>query len=435
MRSDRTRHSSSKWNSLVSTRISPSTLKGDIIIPPSKSQTMRALVFALLTPHLSIIHNPLSSPDIAAMVEAMRLLGARVDCYPNGMEVRGGMKPAEDVIHCGNSGLVLRLIGALAALVPTYTVLTGDSSIRHRRPALPLIEGINQLGGFATSTKDDGHAPIVVRGVLKGGVASIAGEDSQPVSGLLIAASVVQGSTEIFVQNPGEKPWVNLTLNWLDWFKIPYENNNFEHYRLKGGAQIPGFEYTVPGDWSSALYPIAAALMTGSEITLHGIDFADAQGDKEVVTLLKEMGAHITMQGRTLTVHRGGELKGTRIDIGKFIDAITLLPVLACKASGKTEIFNGAIARCKESDRIHAIVTQLQKMGAKIVETKDGMIVEPSELHGAQVTCFEDHRMGLALSVAACAAQGSTEIVGTHVVGKSFPNYFESMRQLGVQIE
>ena len=417
------------------TKISSSTLKGEIYIPPSKSQTMRALVFALMSPSLSIIHNPLSSPDILAMVEAMRLLGARVDCYPNRMEVHGGLKPAEDVINCGNSGLVLRFIGALSSLLPTYTVLTGDSSIRHRRPALPLIEGINQLGGFAASSRGDGHAPIIVRGTLKGGVASISGEDSQPVSGLLIASSVVQGATEIFVQNPGELPWVNLTLKWLDWFKIPYENRNFEHYRLKGGAQIPGFEYTVPGDWSSALYPIAAALMTGSEITLHGIDFTDAQGDKEVVTLLQEMGAHITMQGRSLTVHRGGELKGTRIDIGKFIDAITLLPVLACIASGKTEIYNGAIARSKESDRIHAIVTQLQKMGAKIVETIDGMIIEPSELHGAQVTCFEDHRMGLALSVAACAAQGATEIVGTHVVGKSFPNYFESMRQLGVQIE
>lgn len=427
----------SRWNFLESTKvvIKRSPLSGEVTIPPSKSQTLRALSFALMTKELVTIFNPLPSPDTQAMIRALRLLGARVDCYPDRIEVQGGMKPAEDVIDCGNSGLVLRLIGAISSLLPTHTVFTGDSSIRHRRQLKPLIEGLNQLGAWAVSTRGDGHAPLIVRGLLRGGRAQISGEDSQPVSGLLIAAAMTPERSEIFVQNPGELPWIALTLSWLDRFNIPYENHNFEHYKISGGATIPGFTYTVPGDWSSALYPIAAALATHSEITIHGVDFNDPQGDKEVVTLLQEMGARITIAERSLTVHAGAELKGAKIDIGRFIDAITLLPVLACMAQGPTHIYGGAIARSKESDRIHAIVSQLKKMGAQIEELPDGMIVHPSTLKGAQVTCFEDHRMGLALSIAGLIAKGSTEISGIESVVKSFPGYFQMLQKLGARLE
>jgi 3-phosphoshikimate 1-carboxyvinyltransferase len=425
-----------RWNSLGLTKVAirRSSLSGEVAIPPSKSQTMRALAFALLARERVVIFNPLPSPDTQAMVRACRLMGARVDCFDDRIEVEGGLKPAEDVIDCGNSGLVLRLIGGIAALMPSYTVLTGDFSIRHRRKVQPLLDGLNQLGAWGVSTRGDGHAPIVVRGLLKGGVARMDGEDSQPVSALLMAAAVSE-KTELVVQNPGELPWVALTLSWLDRFNIPYENHNFERYIVGGGAAIPGFTYTVPGDWSSALYPIAAALATNSEVTLHGLDFSDLQGDKEVVTLLQSMGARISIDGSSLTVHRGAALRGARIDIGKFIDAITLLPVLACMAEGVTEIYGGAAARSKESDRIHAIVSQLKKMGAQIEETADGMTIYPAELRGAQVTCFEDHRMALALSIAALLARGLTEITGIEAVAKSFPGYFEVLQKLGASIE
>lgn len=412
-----------------------SSLSGEVAIPPSKSQTMRALSFALLSQERSVITNPLSSPDVQNMIHACRLMGARVDCYPGRIEVEGGLKCAEDVIDCGNSGLVLRLIGAIAAHLPSYTVLTGDRSIRHRREAKPLIDGLNQLGAWAVSSRGDGHAPLIIRGTIRGGKAAIRGEDSQPVSALLMSAALAPDSTELFVESPGELPWVALTLSWLDRFEIGYENRDYTHYSVKGGATIPGFNYTVPGDWSSALYPIAAALATDSEITLHGVDYSDPQGDKEVVALLQSLGANIAISGRSLTVRRGGSLQGARIDIGKFIDAITLLPVLACKACGPTHIYGGAIARHKESDRIQSIVSQLKKMGARIEETPDGMVIYPSELRGAQVTCFEDHRMALALSIAALSANGPTEIIGTETVVKSFPGYFQVLKQLGAVVE
>ncbi len=396
---------------------------------------MRAMVFALLSYEKSTIFNPLSSPDTQAMVRACRLLGAEVECFHDRIEMRGGIRAAEDIIDCGNSGLVFRLIGSISAHLASYTVLSGDPSIRHRRQALPLIEGLNQLGAWAISTREDGYAPIVVRGPLKGGVAQILGEDSQPVSGLLIASAFSPEKTELFVQNPGEIPWVALTLSWLDRFKIPYENHHFEHYKIFGGATIPGFAYTVPGDWNSALYPIAAALATDSELTLRGLDWSDPQGDKEAVTLLQKMGARISVGSDSITVHRGCRLQGGQIDIGRFIDAITLFPVLACQAQGTTHIYGGAVARSKESDRIHAIVSELKKMGARIEETPDGMIIQPSELKGAQVTCFEDHRIGLALSIAGLMARGSTQLTGIEWVAKSFPGYFETLQKLGAHLE
>lgn len=435
MRLARTPRSFSRWNCLVSTKILKSSLSGEMTIPPSKSQTMRALVFALMSTELSIIRNALVSPDSQAMVRALRLLGARVDCYEDRIEVRGGLRPAEDVIDCGNSGLVLRLVGAVAGLLPSYTVLTGDSSIRHRRVAQPLIHGINQLGGCAVSARGDGHAPLIVRGVMRGGKAVMDGADSQPVSGLLIAAAFAEGVTELVVRNAGEKPWVGLTLGWLERFGVRVENREFEEYRVWGGTRVRGFEYTVPGDWSSALYPIVAAVVTGSEVTVHGVEWEDLQGDKRVVEVLREMGAKIAVEGRSVRVEKGGELKGCRIDVGQFIDAMTLLPVVACCARGKTEIYNGKIARSKESDRIKSIVSELKKMGAHITETEDGMVVEPSRLVGAEVGCYEDHRMAMSLAVAGLIAEGTTEITGVEVVAKSFPGYFESMRKLGMRIE
>jgi 3-phosphoshikimate 1-carboxyvinyltransferase len=416
-------------------RIQASSLGGVHKIPPSKSQTMRALIFATLAQGRSIIRNYLHSPDTEAMIKACRLLGAHIKVMPEILEVEGGLRPAEDVIDAGNSGIVLRFIGAISALTSGYTVITGDPSIRHRRPVKPLLDGLTQLGAFAVSSRGDDHAPIIIKGPLKGGTALIEGEDSQPVSGLLIASAFASSKTELFVTNPGEKPFVDLTLSWFDKFGIPYENDNHEKFLIPGGSVIEGFDYIVPADWSSAAYPIAAALITNSQLMIEGIDFNDAQGDKELVTLLQEMGAKFQIEGHSLTVLLGSRLKGCKIDVGRFIDAITLLPVLGCFAEGTTEIVGGKIARFKECDRIQAIVSELKKMGANIIEQEDGMIIEPSNLKGALTQSYADHRIAMSLTVAGLAAEGETVVTGIEAVAKSFPGFFDHLRAVGARIE
>ncbi|HEY5236200.1 MAG TPA: 3-phosphoshikimate 1-carboxyvinyltransferase, partial [Rhabdochlamydiaceae bacterium] len=268
-------------------RIQASKLRGVHKIPPSKSQTMRALIFASLAKGRTLIHNYLHSPDTDAMIHACRLMGTKIKVMDEILEIEGNLNSAQDVIDAGNSGLVLRFIGAISALTSEYTIITGDDSIRSRRPVKPLLDGLTQLGAFAVSSRGNNHAPIIIKGPLKGGMAVIDGEDSQPISGLLIASAFASNKTELFVTNSGEKPFVAMTLSWLDKLGIPYENDNYEKYVIQGGAEIEGFDYRVPADWSSASYPIAAALITNSELTIEGVDFSDSQGDKELIGLLQ----------------------------------------------------------------------------------------------------------------------------------------------------
>jgi len=416
-------------------RIRASKLRGVHKIPPSKSQTMRALIFASLCKGRSSIHNYLHSPDTDAMIQACRCMGAQIKVMEKILEIEGNLTSAQNVIDAGNSGLVLRFIGAISALTSQYTIITGDDSIRSRRPVKPLLDGLTQLGAFAISSRGNDHAPIIIKGPLKGGIAVIDGEDSQPVSGLLIASAFATNKTELIVTNPGEKPFVAMTLSWFDRLGIPYENENFERYLIPGGTELEGFDYTVPADWSSAAYPIAAALVTNSELTIDGVDFSDAQGDKELIGLLQEMGANIQIEGHKLTVLPGSKLKGQKIDVGRFIDAITLLPVIGCFAEGTTELTGGAIARLKECDRIKSIVSELKKMGANIVETEDGLIVEQSQLHGTVTQSYADHRMAMSLTVAGLGAEGETVVTGTETVAKSFPGFFDKLREAGAHIE
>lgn len=421
--------------------IKPSRLSGRLAIPSSKSHTLRALTFALMAKGVSHIYSYLHSPDTQAMVKALRLLGAVVDVSETEIAVdgtAGKLASAEDVIDCGNSGQVLRFIGALAALMPSYTILTGDHSIRHNRPVKPLLDGLTQLGALAVSSRGDGFAPVVIRGPLVKNKAAIQGIDSQPVSGLLIAASFAPHPIEIHVAHPGEKPWIGLTLHWFERFGIPYANENFERYALQGGANLSSFDYTVPGDFSSSAFPIAAALLTHSELTIYPIDMEDPQGDKAIIPLLQRMGARFEIDSsqKTLTVKKGGHLRGTRIDCNDFIDALPILAVIGCFAEGETEIVNAAIARSKESDRIHCIAQELKKMGADIDERPDGLLIRQAKLKGAKVQTHHDHRLVLSLSVAAMAASfGESVIEGVSAAEKTYPGFLKDFLSVGAQIE
>jgi 3-phosphoshikimate 1-carboxyvinyltransferase len=421
--------------------IKPSRISGRLTIPPSKSHTLRALTFALMAKGVSHIQNYLHSPDTNAMVKALRLLGAVVDVTDSEIAVdgtAGKLASAEDVIDCGNSGQVLRFLGALSALMPTHTILTGDHSIRHNRPVKPLLDGLTELGALAVSSRGDGFAPIIIRGPLIKESATILGIDSQPVSGLLIAASFAPHPIVLHVEKPGEKPWISLTLHWFERLGIPYANENFERYALQGNANLKAFDYTVSGDFSSAAFPIAAALLTHSELTIAPIDMDDPQGDKAIISLLQKMGAplEIDPSQKTLTVKKGAHLKGARIDCNDFIDALPILAVIGCFAEGETELVNAEIARSKESDRIHCIALELKKMGAQIEERPDGLLIRQSKLTGAKVETHHDHRLVLALSVAAMAAtSGESIIEGTAASEKTYPGFLKDFQGLGAHIE
>ncbi len=413
-------------------------LKGSVKTPPNKSQSFRALIMASLAEGTSRIIAPAVSSDWMRGTEALEMFGAQI--IPKAEQVwevtgtGGKLQTPEDIVDCGNSGIILRFFTALAACCDGYTVLTGDHSLRHIRLCQPLIDALNSLGAWAVSTKGDGHAPVVVRGHLKGGSCEIDGIDSQPVSALLIAASLADAPSDITVIHPGEKPWVGVTLDWLERCGVEYSNENFEHFRVRGRSSWKGFERTIPLDWSAALYPIVAALLThDSEVRLSGMDFNDCQGDKEVVTILQEMGAQIEVTGDTV-VAKSSKLIGREIDCNNFVDQFVLLAVVGAFAQGQTVLSNAEICRHKECDRITQTCKALRAMGAQVEERPDGLVVKRSRMRGADQESHADHRMVMALAVAGLAAEGKTTISDIDCVKKTFPSFVQQMQGLGCEM-
>lgn len=418
--------------------IGTSTVRGSVTVPGSKSHTMRAVLFASMAHGESQVHNYLPSPDTEAMIAACSALGAAITRDERTLTILGTgarLRVPEGVIDAGNSGQVLRFVGALTALLPQQTIITGDHSICTLRPMNPLLEGLTQAGALAVSTKGDGYAPIIIRGKARAAHMHIDGQDSQPVSALLMLAAFLDGESTITVENAGELPWISLTLHWLDKIGARYTNHGFTRYTVTGPTRVEGFEYIVPGDWSSAAFPIAAALVRNEELTLENMDFNDPQGDKAIVAALQSMGARFTLDvpGRRLAVHKHDGLRGADLDVNAIIDAVPVLAAVACFAGSPTTITGAAIARHKECDRLHAIAQELGKMGARIEERPDGLVIHPATLRGAAATSWHDHRIAMSVAVAALSC-GETTIEDVACVAKSYPGFAPAMRSLGADI-
>lgn len=397
---------------------------------------MRALFFALMAHGESVVRLPLNSPDTEAMVSAITAFGAKVKKGNEILQIQGVggvLKAPKAPVDVGNSGQVLRFMGALSALQNEEVILTGDESILTRRPVVPLLEGINQLGGTARSVNENGCAPISIRGPIQAGAATIDGHDSQPVSALLMTTPFLPGVSTITVNNPGETPWIGLTLSWLRRFGVEVEDQGYTYYRVKGGVTLEPFDITIPGDFSTAAYMLALGVINDSELTLHNLDMTDAQGDKALIEVLQKMGANITINhdDKNVSVKRGGQLIGKEIDVNAMIDALPILAVIGCFAEGTTTLTGAAIARKKESDRIATIVAELKKMGATIEERPDGLIVTKSALNGAEIESHADHRIALSLAVAALAASSPSALNGTACIAKSYPTFWNHLQQLG----
>ncbi len=414
-------------------------LSGSVNIPPNKSHSFRALIMAALADGVSRIHSPAVSGDWMRGTEALEMLGARVEPKAsNTWEIigaGGNLSTADDVVDCGNSGIILRFFSALCACCDGYTVLSGDHSLRHIRLCGPVVQAINDLGAWAVTTKGDGHAPVVVRGRLKGGQTQIDGQDSQPVSSLLIACTQADAPTELNVTNPGEKPWVRVTMHWLDRVGAECVNEDFQRYLIRGRQRWEGFQAEIPLDWSAAMYPIVAGLITpDSEVRLPGMDFDDCQGDKAVVDVLRSMGGDIEITGDTV-IARSSKLTGREIDCNDFIDQFMLLAVVGACAQGQTVLTNAEMARHKECDRISATCRALEAMGADVEEKPDGLVVGQSRLRGTRLDSQEDHRMVMTFAVAGMVAEGETVISDMECIKKTFPDFVGQMRGVGCEIQ
>jgi 3-phosphoshikimate 1-carboxyvinyltransferase len=417
--------------------IQPSKLQGNLSLPPSKSHTMRALLFGALGRGKSLLSNYLHSPDVFRMIQALKFLGANIKiCSDSLLEIqgtKGKILPTLQGIDAGNSGQILRFIGSLAALCPAYTFIGGDDSLCSQRPVTPLLSALRQLGAFAVSSQDNERAPILIRGPMRPGKAFLEGQDSQPVSGLLMATSFLEGTTQLYVQNPGEKPWIDLTLFWLQKVGGAVHHRDYSFYEISGPLGYEGIDVTIPADLSSAAFPFVAALVTQSRLEMENVDWEDIQGDKKILIHLRQMGANFSLSpGRTRIFP--SSLRGIEIDVNDCIDAIPILAVLGCFASGKTVLKGGSIARYKESDRLRCMATELSKMGGRIQETEDGLVIWNSSLKGASLQSSADHRVAMALTIAALGAQGNSTLSDSDCIAKSYPSFISDFKRLGARI-
>lgn len=415
-------------------------LQGSIDVPASKFHSFRALIFAALAEGESKITKPKISSDWTKGVEALRMYGAEIKQEGDVWMIKGvggNLQEPSVEIDCGNSGSLLFFLAGVAAGCQGESILTGDKSIRHIRDSEPTIKAINDLGGKAESINDDGRAPLRIKGRLAGGRTKIHGKASQPVTGVLIGCALASGNSEVQVIEPGELPYIDLTLSYFDKVGVEYKNvgGKYDNYTIKGRAKIKPLEMEMPKDWSVATYPVLAAVITpGSEITLAGLDQRDPHGDKEIITILQRMGANVAFTDGQLTA-KYSKLQGQEIDCGNVPDQIMTLAVAGAYAEGTTKLYNAEVCRHKECDRIAVTAELLGKMGVKVEEQPDGLIIQGGgKLQGAEINSNKDHRMVMAFSVAGLQAEGETIIKGAGCVEKTFTSYIEQMKKIGAKL-
>jgi 3-phosphoshikimate 1-carboxyvinyltransferase len=394
------------------------------------------MVLGALTNSHFHLKNPLISEDTKATMDALYALGSEVRSNSGGIKIYcEGLRPSPGVIDARNSGTTIRLIAGLASLLPASTTLTGDDSLV-KRPMGPLVDALSQLGAKCSYLGTPGRPPLSVRGPITGSRAEIeGGVSSQFVSSLLIACSKKTGSTAILLKGElRSKPYVDITVQIMQDFGGCVEERD-NGYLVPGEQELSRDSYTVPGDYSSAAFPLAAAAITGGEATVRNLDKSSPQGDRAIIEFLRSFGARVSATSDSVTV-TGARLEGAEIDVRHTPDLFPVLAVIGCVADGRTVLKGGENLKEKESDRIATTTEFLRAMGARILPKNDGCEIAGGErLHGAAVQTQGDHRIMMAAAVAGLVASSETRIDDDHSYMVSYPGFLRDMHQLGCRLE
>ncbi len=420
--------------------IRPSQVRGRVAAPASKSYTHRAILAAGLA-DVTRVTDVLDSADTQATMRAVEAFGGAVTRQEAALEIEGCRgKPSvpDDVIDCANSGTTMRLVLGTAGVVDGITVLTGDASLRSR-PQGPLLTALSALGARAESTRGTGEAPVVVKGPISGDAVSIPGDvSSQYISSLLMAGGLTDDGIAIELETPLKSaPYVDITLEVLEAFGID-ANETQNGFVVHGGQSYRRERpYAVPGDFSSISYLVAAGAVAGDdELVITGAH-PSAQGDTAILDVVERMGADLSWDRSAGEIRvRPAEFTGVEVDVADTPDLLPTIATLGAIADGTTHIVNCAHVRLKETDRVAAMASELDAMGAVVEETEDTLTVIGSEsnLRGAAVRGYHDHRIIMALAVAGLVATGETTITGAEHVAVSFPTFFETLETIGARV-
>ncbi len=413
--------------------LTPSTPHGTLRAIASKSAAHRLLLAAAFADRPTRIRCEQVNEDIAATADCLSALGATIVREAPYYTVTPITNiPAEATLPCRESGSTLRfLLPIVAALgVSARFELAGRLP---NRPLSPLRELLEENGITLSAT---GSNPLLLSGRLTGNRFAIAGNvSSQFISGLLFALALCkQGGTLTVLGSLESAPYVDITVDALCRFGADIEKTD-DGYAVRTPAHVASSEEaTVEGDWSNAAFPLSAAAIAG-EITMTGLDLHSHQGDREILSLLSRFGAEVIATQDSVTV-RHRPLRGIDIDAKQIPDLVPVLATVASVAEGTTRIFGASRLRLKESDRLVTVREMLSALGAKVVETDDGLVIEGKpRLTGGTVSAAGDHRIAMSASVASVACDAAVTITGAEATAKSYPAFFDDMRSLQFTIQ
>ncbi len=406
-------------------------LDANIKIPGSKSITHRAIIAAGLAKGESLLKNFLECDDTIYTANILKELGIKITVEDENLRVTGtgGKFPwtlAKKELFLGNSGTSFRLLLSVVALGHGEFVMTGTPRMQ-TRPIGALVTALNKLEVDASCVKRNSCPPVLIKANgIYGGTTQIAGnQSSQYLSSLLLSGPCAEKGIEIEVI--GElvsSPYVDITIDVMEYFGIQVERDQYRYFKIPAGQDYKACDFTVQGDASSASYFWTAAPVTKGTVTTENIfPFNTRQGDIGFLEVLEKMGCHVEKKSDRVIVH-GKELSGIDIDMSSMPDMVPTLAAAALFAKGTTHIRNVHHLRIKESDRLHAIAVEWNKLGAIVKETDDGLIIQGEEnLSGAEVDPHDDHRIAMSLAVIGLKVPG-INIKDDDCVGKSFPQFW-----------
>jgi 3-phosphoshikimate 1-carboxyvinyltransferase len=421
-------------------KIYPNKLSGEVKIPPSKSMAHRAVICAALGDGISKVTNIDYSDDIIATIEAMSSLGARITKKEDYLEVYGINSPEnikayelknERTIDCNESGSTLRFLVPIAALFDGVNRFVGRGNLG-KRPLDTYYNIFNEQN--IKYTYEEGILDLKTEGKLKAGEFKVKGNiSSQFITGLLFTLPLLDGDSKIIITTEMEsKGYIDLTLSAMKAFDIEIINNNYEEFIIKGNQIYKSRDYRVEGDYSQAAFFFSADALS-NDVILNDLKLDSLQGDKEVIDILTRMGLEISNKNSGLIGNVNGELKATVIDGSQCPDIIPVVSLVAALSTGITEVINAGRLRIKECDRLAAVTSELNKLGAKITEKEDGLIIEGvKELKGGvEVWSHKDHRIAMTLAIASTMCKEPIILKDYECVSKSYPQFWDDFKNVG----
>ena len=415
------------------------SIEGRLRVPSSKSLSHRWLNLALLSRRPMVIERPLVAEDIHLFLAALENCGFRVKKRGDDVHLQPFEPPAGEVeVFCGNAGTMLRFLVATFTVVPGTWRLDGVPRLRER-PVRPLVDALRRLGARIEYLGAEGFVPLRIEGGTLGAGTTLldAGESSQYLSAILMAALRAPGEVTVEVSSLTSGPYIDVTLGVVEAAGGRIERLGEKLWRVHP-SDLRADRVRVEGDWSAACYPAAAAALTGGRVVLEGLARDSRQGDRGFLDLLLKMGAEADWREDELEVRGTGRLVGVEADLSTMPDQVPTLAALGPFAEGETHIFNVAHLRIKESDRLEAMATELRKIGAEVDEGPDSLRIPGIWAHGSPpedevlIDPRGDHRIAMSLALAGLRRPGV--VVGSpEVVAKSYPGFWDDLAALLAQ--